>query len=233
MPLLCTSYFRLLASPTFQTPSTGERSRLVSSNMLRADTSSCHLLVTASLLSYTQCPAGVISTNDISNDPTLTGWISMAVYLLFYLALEPVAGLTWFLTHGVAMYSVATWMHHQNRWQLAVALHVLSWYMQIHPGHAVFERRKPALMDSLVQAFAMAPLFVHMEVLFWMGYRPALQARIAQEVARRVSQMDGGDLHTHLVEEDESAEPNTPPSTPPEPPRLSRLRHDHNVHNTP
>jgi uncharacterized membrane protein YGL010W len=22
---------------------------------------------------------------------------------------------------------------------------------QIHPGHAVFERRKPALMDSLVQ----------------------------------------------------------------------------------
>eukprot|EP00959_Pyramimonas_sp_CCMP1952_P453900 9469050-Pyramimonas_sp.AAC.1 len=59
MPLLCTSYFRLLASPTFQTPSTGERSRLVSSNMLRADTSSCHLLVTASLLSYTQCPAGV------------------------------------------------------------------------------------------------------------------------------------------------------------------------------
>eukprot|EP00959_Pyramimonas_sp_CCMP1952_P418895 8775069-Pyramimonas_sp.AAC.2 len=61
--------------------------------------------------------------------------------------------------------------------------------MQIHPGHAVFERRKPALMDSLVQAFAMAPLFVHMEVLFWMGYRPALQARIAQEVARRVSQV--------------------------------------------
>jgi uncharacterized membrane protein YGL010W len=63
-----------------------------------------------------------------------------------------------------------------DAWRLAVGLHVLAWYMQIHPGHGVFEKRKPALLDSLVQAFALAPLFVHMEVLFWCGYRPKLQA---------------------------------------------------------
>ena len=25
------------------------------------------------------------------------------------------------------------------------------WYLQIHPGHAVLEKRRPALMDSVVQ----------------------------------------------------------------------------------
>jgi 2-hydroxy fatty acid dioxygenase len=30
-------------------------------------------------------------------------------------------------------------------------LHIMSWYMQLHPGHGVFEGRKPALLDGLVQ----------------------------------------------------------------------------------
>jgi len=33
----------------------------------------------------------------------------------------------------------------------AFVLHALAWYMQIHPGHGVFEGVKPALMDSLGQ----------------------------------------------------------------------------------
>jgi hypothetical protein len=36
----------------------------------------------------------------------------------------------------------------------ALAVQVVSWYMQIHPGHAVFEGRKPALLDSLAQVRA-------------------------------------------------------------------------------
>jgi uncharacterized membrane protein YGL010W len=36
-------------------------------------------------------------------------------------------------------------------WQWALLVHVFSWYMQIHPGHAILEGRKPALLDSLVQ----------------------------------------------------------------------------------
>jgi hypothetical protein len=38
-----------------------------------------------------------------------------------------------------------------HAWQWALLVHVLSWYMQIHPGHALLEGRKPALLDSLVQ----------------------------------------------------------------------------------
>jgi hypothetical protein len=36
-------------------------------------------------------------------------------------------------------------------WKWALLVHVFSWYMQIHPGHAILEGRKPALLDSLVQ----------------------------------------------------------------------------------
>lgn len=40
-------------------------------------------------------------------------------------------------------------MAHAAWWALGVQ--VFSWYMQIHPGHAILEGRKPALLDSLVQ----------------------------------------------------------------------------------
>lgn len=69
-----------------------------------------------------------------------------------------------------------------SAWQWAIFLHVFSWYMQIHPGHAICEKRKPALLDSLVQAFALSPLFVWYELLFLLGYRPHLY----EELQRRI-----------------------------------------------
>ncbi len=43
------------------------------------------------------------------------------------------------------------WLQVQDAWLWALGVHVFSWYMQIHPGHALLEGRKPALLDSLVQ----------------------------------------------------------------------------------
>ena len=59
--------------------------------------------------------------------------------------------------------------------------------MQIVPGHTVLEKRKPALLDSLVQAFALAPLFVWFEVLFWLGYRPKLHSQLQQRVRASIA----------------------------------------------
>ena len=75
----------------------------------------------------------------------------------------------------------------EHAWSYAIAANALSWYMQIHPGHAVFEKRKPALMDSIVQAFATAPLFVWLEALFVCGYRPQLRQEVAQRAEARLS----------------------------------------------
>ena len=60
---------------------------------------------------------------------------------------------------------------------VAVGIHVVAWVFQFL-GHGVWEKRKPALFDSLIQAFLMAPFFVLLEVLFSCGYNRKLQKQI-------------------------------------------------------
>ena len=72
----------------------------------------------------------------------------------------------------------------------AGVIHVFCWYMQLHPGHGVFEGRKPALLDSVLQAFLDAPLFVWYEVAFACGYDPALKQQLDAAVAARHAAWD-------------------------------------------
>ena len=72
----------------------------------------------------------------------------------------------------------------------AGVVHVFCWYMQLHPGHGVFEGRKPALLDSVLQAFLDAPLFVWYEVAFACGYDPALKQELDAAVANRHAAWD-------------------------------------------
>lgn len=53
------------------------------------------------------------------------------------------------------------------------------------PQHAIFEGRKPALLDSFFQSLVLAPFFVFNEILFWMGFRADLKKRLEKEVAKR------------------------------------------------
>ena len=79
---------------------------------------------------------------------------------------------------------------------MPAALHVLGWYMQLHPGHKIFERRKPALLDGLVQSFLTAPFFVFTELLFWLGFRKQLRAELEELILARtkaLAQAKGGD----------------------------------------
>lgn len=68
----------------------------------------------------------------------------------------------------------------------ALAAHVGSWIAQFI-GHGKFEGRKPALVDNLFQAFFLAPLFVWLELLFMLGYRPDLQQRIESLVLEDIA----------------------------------------------
>ncbi|GAX73463.1 hypothetical protein CEUSTIGMA_g915.t1 [Chlamydomonas eustigma] len=113
----------------------------------------------------------------------------VVMYSLYYLSLEPVAGLTWMLIVGLPLWLTSTAFYDQvaNAMYWALLVHVLSWYMQIHPGHALLEKRKPALMDSLVQAVSLAPLFVWFELLFLFGYRPELQSQLKARVSADIA----------------------------------------------
>ncbi|GIL47469.1 hypothetical protein Vafri_4293 [Volvox africanus] len=124
--------------------------------------------------------------------PTNPAFLLTSAYSAFYLLLDLFAGASWALVVGLPLAWTATAFSavvpRAPLWALAV--HVLGWYLQIHPGHAILERRKPALMDSLVQAFALAPLFVWFEALFLLGYRPVLREQLKRRVAELIARMD-------------------------------------------
>lgn len=135
--------------------------------------------------------------NQLSNTPNLTlpgnweipgypinvGTAGAALYSLLYVLMEPVAGL---LLAPIILYSTAFANHlldlygsTANKW--AIAVHVVSWIAQFI-GHGVYEGRAPALLDNLVQALFLAPFFVWFEILFSVGYRPELKARLDKAV---------------------------------------------------
>ena len=68
---------------------------------------------------------------------------------------------------------------------ISLVMHVTGWVLQIL-GHLVFERRLPAFFDNILQAFLLAPLFVFMELLFLIGYRPALQKRTRERIKANI-----------------------------------------------
>jgi len=72
--------------------------------------------------------------------------------------------------------------------RMAIAVHIVAWIAQFI-GHGVFEGRKPALLDNIVQAVFLAPLFVWLEFLFLLGYRPELQGRVAKKVQAELAKL--------------------------------------------
>jgi 2-hydroxy fatty acid dioxygenase len=110
-------------------------------------------------------------------------------YGLYYLVLDTFAG----LLSNIELFSLllfANYLHQTRPEQagyIALGVHILSWYMQIHPGHAVFEKRKPALKDSFIQSLVSAPLFVVFEVLFPLGYKPELRRAVQKRVSANIT----------------------------------------------
>nr|AQX44117.1 hypothetical protein [Dendrobium officinale] len=102
-------------------------------------------------------------------------FISVVFYSLFYIALDKKAGslaallcfLCWFGSQALAAalsFSLA--------WKVVLAAQLICWIGQFI-GHGVFEKRAPALLDNLSQAFLMAPFFVLLEALeSSIGYEP-------------------------------------------------------------
>ncbi|KAL2340752.1 hypothetical protein Fmac_008692 [Flemingia macrophylla] len=96
-------------------------------------------------------------------------------YALFYIALDYKAGsLAAFLTFFCCFLSgfLANSLSFSFAWKIVLAAQLFCWTGQFI-GHGVFEKRAPALLDNLVQAFLMAPFFVLLEVLqSCVGYEP-------------------------------------------------------------
>lgn len=70
---------------------------------------------------------------------------------------------------------------------VAGGIFLVAWALQF-VGHGKFEGRAPALLDNLLQALLLAPLFVWLEILFFFGYRRELQARVEKQVEQKLAE---------------------------------------------
>lgn len=148
------------------------------------------ILLTAILFATNSPSITLPAALEIPNLPLNLGTATAVLYSTLYVLMEPVAGalLTPLLIGGTAYanYLTSTYGATANYWGIGV--HVFSWIAQFI-GHGVFEGRAPALLDNLIQAIFLAPFFVWLEVLFALGYRPELKARLDKSVALEVQKV--------------------------------------------
>ncbi|KAJ5719909.1 hypothetical protein N7493_006787 [Penicillium malachiteum] len=116
--------------------------------------------------------------------PATVGTIGAFLYAVLYVLLEPVAGGSFApFVIGSAVCGNYLLEHYGSTVNYyAGVFHVISWIAQF-VGHGKFEGRAPALLDNLVQALFLAPLFVWIKILFFFGYRSELKHRMDEKVA--------------------------------------------------
>jgi uncharacterized membrane protein YGL010W len=110
------------------------------------------------------------------------GMLILAAILIWYFTLD--RGLATILTlislPMVYLTDLAAGLPLQQSLAIFLALKLGGWVIQL-VGH-VFEGRRPALVDNLVQSL-MGPLFVLAEVLFYFGLRKDLKEAVERGVA--------------------------------------------------
>lgn len=87
-------------------------------------------------------------------------WI---IYSIIWIFLNPLAGFTGSMFYLLLL--VISNLLSGIPGIVVLFIHICCWVAQIY-SHKHFEGNSPALMDSLIQAFLMAPLFVVCEMLF-------------------------------------------------------------------
>ncbi|KAJ0237552.1 hypothetical protein HA466_0249280 [Hirschfeldia incana] len=152
------------------------------------------IVFTALLLLHSATPIFDLSQSGLPESLTLdgvlrlnVGFILTVVYALFYICLDKKAGFVAALmcfSCWVGSSFLAARLGPSLALKVGIASQLLCWTGQFL-GHGLFEKRAPALLDNLLQAFLMAPFFVLLEVLQSVfGYEPypGFEARVNAKV---------------------------------------------------
>ncbi|TFK43241.1 hypothetical protein BDQ12DRAFT_674636 [Crucibulum laeve] len=118
--------------------------------------------------------------------------IHAALYLAYYFILEPTAALLYTPQLVLSLLTATAFSHTSAHVQQAALLHAASWVAQFL-GHGLAEKRAPALLDNLVGAVVLAPFFVHLEVLFYLGYKPQMHKRLNNEIGKEITKIRKAD----------------------------------------
>ncbi|KAF8974663.1 hypothetical protein BDZ97DRAFT_1774772 [Flammula alnicola] len=110
------------------------------------------------------------------------------VYLAYYYCLEPIAALLYTPQMVITVLTATAFAQKPGHLTQAAALHAVCWIAQFI-GHGVAEGRAPALLDNLIGAVVLAPFFVHLEILFSLGYRPEMHKRLNNAVGTEIARI--------------------------------------------
>ncbi|KAJ4377384.1 hypothetical protein N0V83_000209 [Neocucurbitaria cava] len=128
------------------------------------------------------------------NLPLNLGTLAAATYSTLYLLLSPnLAGVSIapLILGAASLANRLTTKYNTTKVNtIAIAVHVISWILQFI-GHGKYEGRKPALLDNLVQALFLAPLFVWYEVLFKLGFYKELRRDVEGAIEIEVAKLKG------------------------------------------
>jgi len=133
-------------------------------------------------------PAYHFAFNDYLVFDTNCATLMAVVYIVYYLLLEPVAALLYTPQLIVTLLTATAFSARDNYQTIAWSVHVICWIAQF-VGHGVAEGRAPALLDNLLGAVVLAPFFVHLEVLFALGYRPKMCKRIKNSIGMEIARI--------------------------------------------
>lgn len=120
--------------------------------------------------------------------------IIMLSSVIYYLSLDLIFGVIMALIFATA-YPLALMVAEQSTFVwlgLSIGIFVVGWIIQF-VGH-FYEKKKPAFVDDLM-GLAIGPLFVLAELVFLMGFRKSLEARMLTEARKLRSEMDAQSLH--------------------------------------
>jgi len=114
--------------------------------------------------------------------------LTTAFYLSYYLLLDPVAAILYAPQMILSLLSATAYAHRPDGIRNAVIVQFFSWIAQFL-GHGLAEGRAPALLDNILGALVLAPFFVHLELLFMLGYRPELHKQLKNDVGKEVARL--------------------------------------------
>lgn len=106
----------------------------------------------------------------------------------------------------LSLLTATAFAHQQNALVVAGGVHAFSWIAQFL-GHGLAEHRAPALLDNLLggpfaispitekhadhgtPAIVLAPFFVHLEILFQLGYRPDFHKQLNNDIGVEIARI--------------------------------------------
>ncbi|KAF8665822.1 hypothetical protein AX16_000265 [Volvariella volvacea WC 439] len=110
------------------------------------------------------------------------------LFLSYYFLLEPVAAFLYVPQLTLSNLTATAFAHGQGHLAYAAYLHAFCWIAQFL-GHGLAEKRAPALLDNLIGALVLAPFFVHLEILYKVGYRPEMHKRIQNSIGKEIARI--------------------------------------------